>query len=383
MPVVATERAIAGAGGVVDVARAGRGFPENKYAQPSSVSSFSESSAERSPVAEEASAERTRPDRLPGEKIGGDRPSFDRAYADRSSLDRVPAAERFRGDRPPRAESMTAASEDVEPSDVIILPGESLAKYRKTPAAAPSALEPERPVDHETAAPFAPVERFPVEERVEEPVAEVPVSDEDEIPVEDLLAEQEAISSEAEELELADRIFAHHEAQELPEDEKLADVEIERIEPAKLHEETHYEAAHPEVPDPEEAPEHAPDGEPVAFRTHEEFSLPFEATSTVDIVGPIVIEAEPLATYGATAPLGLGSPRARARRGFEEGEGVSEAGDEISGEARVSETPQTANLRDPSLRSMHRSSRRSRRRRGGNGSAHPVATDISGQLHRL
>ena len=390
----------------------GRGFPENKYAQPSSSSAIGtpgndstlEQLSENTAVGG-LSGERQRLERLPGERIGGrssDRPSFERAYADRSTLDRIPPAERtgpdrLSGERPnnDRARRREEPSfEPVEPTEVIILPGESLAKYRKpvsvvtpTPVMVEPALSPEPAVSSEPTAFGEPavlasqVDTPPIaagaEPHVSGPVlplrpfwedsdaASVDVASsgndslrDDEVPVEDLLAEQEAIEGEAEELALADRIFSHHDTEDVPEDEKLADIEIERIEADRSASTAESKSITPE-----------PLNEPLSAH-HQEFALPFDATSSVEVTGPVVIHAEPLATFEANAPLGL-IPEGEAEELEEHEDALSET-EELTGEARVSDAPQTANLRDPNARSMHRGSRRNRRRRGGNRLGSPV-----------
>ncbi len=110
---------------------------------------------------------------------------------------------------------------------------------------------------------------------------------------------------------------------------------------------------------------------PAEWTHHEEFALPYESTSTVEIISPIIIDAEPLTTFEASAPLGF------TGEGDEEGEedelSVAEP-EEFAGQAQVGDVPQTANLRDPNVRSSHRGSRRNRRRRGGNRLGSPAGT---------
>jgi ribonuclease G len=132
----------------------GRGFPENKYAQPAGPSS--------APVV-------------------------------------APSVE-------PEAE------EEREAGDVIILPGESLAKYRGRPQAS----------DEPTAVVSAEPERQPAQSSAQE---DAPPQDTDP-------EEEAAIDEEAEELELAEKILSHHDSETPREvEEKIEEVKQDQPRP--------------------------------------------------------------------------------------------------------------------------------------------------------
>jgi ribonuclease G len=254
----------------------GRGFPENKYAQPA-TSSFVSHTEER-PEDEESPAE-------------------------------------------------DAAS------DLVVLPGESLAKYRHVPAE-PPALEAgtDESTPAESGVNFASAdERRTPHESFE--ISEQPRGDEHEaerVSLEDT-AEREAIEQQAEELELADKILSHRDNTPVVEEEKIAAVRAD--EPG---------------PTPSEAGTHE----------HEDYSLPFEPVASVEETRSTQTEVEPLTTFEATTPF-VHQEDFTAEEDLSSGEseekGASDAG-----------LPQTATVREGSDRSMHRVSRRMRRRRGGN-----------------
>ncbi len=344
------------------------GFPDNKYAQPSSVAAPTPAATPAERLPEESFGS----ERSGVEAPGGERPSFERAYADRSTLPRVSGSERYGRDRdrgnerPNRREETTGES---SPSEVIILPGESLAKYRRSgtetaqtqekraaseeplrvsdpPASAlenPAFLTAETN-ESEDAAPAANYVPAPSEQPS-------PSAGQDEVPIADLAEEHTAIKQEADELELSDRVFSHYEMPEISEDE-LVDIEIERIEPTATVEPMPVAPSSLESTGEREELADQEGGQPVH---HQEFALPFESTGIVEVTPPVIVEIESLTTFGGSAPLGLSDE-----------EDEDERDEVVSGEAQVSEPEQTATLRDQSGRSLHRVTRRNRRRRGGN-----------------
>ena len=255
----------------------GSGFPENKYAQPATSSSFVGHTEER-PEDEERPAEEAT-------------------------------------------------------SDLVVLPGESLAKYSHVPAgpSVPEVSPESAPV--ESGVRFSSAdERRTSHESFEIP--EQPRGDENEaerVVIEDL-EEREAIEQEAEELELADKILSHRDNDSvIAEEEKIAVVREDEPEPGPIS----SEAA-----------------------AYEHYSLPFEPVASVEETRSTQTEVEPLTTFEAATPF-VHQEEFTADEdlplGESEEKGTSEAG-----------TPQTATVRESNDRSMHRVSRRMRRRRGGN-----------------
>ena len=275
----------------------GRGFPENKYAQPATSSSLAGHAEEERPEDEDKPVE-----------------------------------------------------EGI--SDLVVLPGESLAKYRHV-APEPTVPEtgPEEPV--ESVASFADADTRAMSnesfETSEQPSGEE--NEADRVAIEDA-AEREAIEQEAEELELADKILSHgNNHSVIAEEEKIAVVRED-------------------VPAPNTS-------EATGATYQEDYSRPFEPVASVEHVRFMQPEAEPLAAYEAGVP-------------FVHQENFTSEEDLPPGELEENATggedlPQTATLREGNDRSMHRVSRRMRRRRGGNrfapqtgeGSA-PVTSDSSG-----
>ncbi len=209
-----------------------------------------------------------------------------------------------------------------EAEDVIILPGESLAKYRNKPAA----------------------QEVPRAQAQEEETA------------------HEETATEAEELELTDKIFAHRDDESIQaEEEKI--VEVEQDHPA--HEASDLDAREPQsnvisisqgassqgasVVEPSEtinlhySPEHAafePQSELAEFEADDvDLSEAEEVLPETEDLAPEIEEA--LENAAGDPNLPLEEPGATSQ-------------------------PQTAVLRDQGGRSMHRMSRRMRRRRGGN-----------------
>ncbi len=235
------------------------------------------------------------------------------------------------------------------PSDVIVLPGESLAKYRN--------------ITSGTGSPESQGEPQPAQEPdtgYGDAGADSESFNED--------ATEEELAEEAEEIALADMILAHHD-NESPEaeEEKIREVETDVPEPDAKDERT-LESRQAEPVSP-------------AFRS--EFATPEPP------------EFEPLAMPGRHEPSdapGLESPTSLDRyevlaieEGFTEADEPSVEEEEAQGEA-LADAPgagatiesdesgpgsgraqaQTATVREQGDRYMHRVSRRMRRRRGGN-----------------
>ena len=308
----------------------GRGFPENKYAQPS-----------------------------------GPPPS--------ETSDREPLV----------STSESSPEEEVEERDVIILPGESLAKYRRPP------LESERESE--------PLSSAPVPESAgasDEPTAEQADAGTEEHDPEI----EEEIEERAEELELADKVFGHRDDEPPEEEQKIAEVKadippspfvIENLEPGEADA---FEDGGSESPGMREAafraePPVEPLRAPVVYVPEEQTSLQEnqpsfvvrEQVSEPDLSGVIVeFPGELPAEEGLSA-----SERAEDEVSAEQAEEedfdgadlddshpqADFSGEEVSGEGKTIESssaPQTASVREQSGRYMHRVSRRMRRRRGGN-----------------
>jgi len=286
----------------------GRGFPENKYAQPGEAAP---------PVQQRAASEpppvnRPEPESTPGQR-----------------------------------------------REVVVLPGESLAKYRhaapeagsaasESADSSPSEYEPARDRDQDDIRP---------EHADPEPAAQVDAED---------VEEREAIEEEAEELDLADKVFSHSNDVTAGED-KIPEEEVAPSEP-----QPEPVSEYPSAASPSQAPEET------APANKGEFALPFETVASPAHPPEPRSEAEPLSTFGVNAPF-LGREeffedveieRVEAADlddvALDEPEQTAEAGAEENGGSAESSTPQSAVIRGQNDRAMHRVSRRSRRRRGGN-----------------
>ena len=293
----------------------GRGFPENKYAQPGETT---------------------------------------QAPPERRAAEPVPFSQ-------PERQEVGPAREVVGPArEVVVLPGESLAKYRHgAPRTSEAPVSTAGANEEHSNRLEAQSEARPQERLEDEPVIESSSEG-----VSDQAEEREAIVEEAEELDLADRVFSHNNHTIAGED-KIPDEEVAPPEPRT---EGSDEA-------PSERSEHN------AGRNEGEFALPFETVATpahqTQDEPETLPEAEPLTTFGVNAPF-LGREEF-----FEdvEVERVEEAdlddvaldepepNEELAPEPKASSEeggPQTAVIRGQNDRAMHRVSRRSRRRRGGN-----------------
>lgn len=225
----------------------GRGFPENKYAQPGDLSA-------RQPETVAAPAEE---------------------------------------------------EEETAPEDVIILPGESLAKYRNVSSASETPEESDEPAIQE-------------QKRRE--------------------AEEEAIEAEADEIELSEKIFSHHDDESVPEvEEKIDEVKEDQPAPPEAESASLVE----NTPTPVE-------GRPVDIGTVEEAEIPETETLGIE-------EFETLDSEESLPPVD---------EAFDErAQPVAEA--PVETETEDAARPQTASVREQGGRYMHRASRRMRRRRGG------------------
>ncbi len=211
----------------------------------------------------------------------------------------------------PQAGAELSRSEPVRPentapenaSDVLILPGETLAKYRN------------RDSERESAA---------ARESNQEETELEPISPE----------EDEAIEDEAGELELAEKVFGHRD-----DDESTADVE-ERIEEVKQDQ--------PVPPPPVNEPE-----EGISAADLSESSLDDEPEGGA-------VEVDEIET-GDEDAIELSRDQ---REEFLSGEEAPEAPE--------AEQPQTATVREQGGPYLHRTSRRMRRRRGGNRFGQPA-----------
>ena len=265
---------------------------------------------------------------------------------------------------------------EVEQAEVILLPGESLAKYRNVAPARPQVLtaaEEAQPPDSEPDTDYEDAGADTAAGSAErEPVGPGAYTDDEVEADEDLEAEAEAIAS-------AERILSHHD-DEPPEavEEKIAEVQQDVPEPERETDEYNaaaasgYEAAEMEdvrrthgldrlddaaaretaenivfaegssIPEPSDSSAFLERGDDLGTGTREEFREEAEAAS-VDEGIPPVDESIPDNALPASDP------------------GVFERrGDEDEAEPGV----QTASVREQGGRSMHRISRRMRRRRG-------------------
>jgi len=282
----------------------GRGFPENKYAQP----------GESAPAVEQ---------RIASEPAPISRPEVE------STAGQI--------------------------REVVVLPGESLAKYRHaTPESATVAAESAGFSVSQTEATTSDRD-VRAEDAGPEPSAETEPEDAE---------EREAIEEEAEELDLADKVFSHNN-DVIAGEEKIPEEEVAPPEPEPLAEaETHTPAASTPVE--------------TAAGNKGEFALPFETVASPAHPPQERSEAEPLTTFGVNAPF-LGREEffedIEIERvedvdlddvALDEPEPAPEPGAEANAGTGEESTSQSAVIRGQNDRAMNRVSRRSRRRRGGN-----------------
>ncbi len=230
----------------------------------------------------------------------------------------------------PRPEPQTAAPPNAEPqpdSDVILLPGESLAKYRNIAATTSGgAAPPERPALRS--------------DRGE--TSETSVASSDSMAESDS-DKREELDAEAEEIELTDKVLAHH-------DDPSPVAEEEKIEEVKQDQPT----SDLEANDIEAAPL-APKVVPIDEAGESE-------SSDLDEVDTSEVEQD----LDDLPPLSASTLPPQDR----------ERSDEPRQAAALS-GPQSAALREQGGRYMHRASRRMRRRRGGNRFNNPVQEIVS------
>jgi ribonuclease G len=275
----------------------GRGFPENKYAQPSSAGSEST------------------PTVLSPEAL---------------------------------------TDEEEEPvREVSVLPGESLAKYRKVSAGS-GFEEPERATR---------AEARPAVDEATDPLSLEPL--EEATGTSDAATEEELLE-EAEEIALANHVFSHHEGEAAEEivDESSDPIgtkgeDEEQIASGAQAESTSYPVIEleavirPEEHEPSDAP--LPSQEPIALDEYEVLAIR-EGLTGVD--EPALDEELPA-----------------HETKLEESEEALEDAVEIDSAPKQAEE-RTASVREPNGRYMHRLSRRMRRRRGGNRT--PQQSDAQG-----
>ena len=312
--------------------RGGRGIPENKYAQPSDSGS--------EPV--------TAPPRYAGN------PSQTASVSSTLSVASPPSA-------PP------SLYEEPSPADVIILPGESLAKYRSAP-----------PKSFERPATTAPVPATVVE------------------PSEPVLHATQApdIESQREELALADAVLGHHDEAL---DERLSPLEADLGDPTDLDDPpTHLEdIATPvqsnspfvvenfeqdEVGDESSEEPLEPPIRPARLevvetsREHDETIASasevyvLSATQSSDIEASEIIDeiAPGESIYPAETLLAGGIDFVEEEEDQDAEDSEVEDAIPSSSSLAAGDKPQTAEVRDTAPQALHRVSRRMRRRRGGN-----------------
>jgi ribonuclease G len=201
------------------------------------------------------------------------------------------------------ADPAPAAAQEAQeqpPADVIILPGESLAKYRHIAG-----------------------DEHPSED-----------NSDTELPKESNDADEEDLEAEAEELELTEKILTHHD-DESPEEveEKIEEVKQDQpIPPSDAAEQAEAQQAVPDDLD-----------EDFDHEVEPEFDAAVESEGEPALESDIEPEVEPEVEH--------------------DHEQERQTGTATAGEASPA---QTATLREPGGRYLHRVSRRMRRRRGGN-----------------
>src|SRR5579884_1572260 len=210
-----------------------------------------------------------------------------------------------------REASSAESGQDSEPQEMLILPGESLAKYRSA-AAGSAAPEPQE----ETATIRPELANHDQEEEFAEDQSQ-------EAAEESAVAEEDDLEAEAEEIELVDRVLGHHTEPPEVEEEKL--------------EEVRHDAPAPDSPESTAASATALE--------NSASSLP-ETPASAQTAGEVPAVAVEAAAAGSQS------------------EATLPAGESESTESSEELPPaQTASVREPGSRYMHRVSRRMRRRR--------------------
>jgi ribonuclease G len=272
--------------------RGGRDFPENKYARPGVLPATNQTEVS---------------------------PSESREVREEERAEAAP--------------TVTVIREDV-----ILLPGESLAKYRTRPAV--QAPPPSAVVISAVTEPFS-----------REPVPEVSIFEPAALVEPETLAEPEAaavkaeLAEEAAELKITDQVFSHQPPPVAENDEALGRAAsylgIDRAAAQTERDEEHLRAER-FLTDP--APAHLPLAD-LPDANERELSAAEESLPELEDLAPEIEEA---------LENGIDEPY------------VTLAEDSADGEATTGQ-PQSAVLRDQSNRSLHRGPRRMRRRRGGSG----------------
>jgi ribonuclease G len=229
---------------------------------------------------------------------------------------------------PANAATESGSSGAISEENVIILPGESLAKYRHMPSGVESSAGSESGTQSSQ-------EGMTVAE------------DDDDARHVIHPAERTAIEAEADELELSEKVFAHHDDETAVEvEEKIEEVKQDQpVPPAVVSDDTSAGASFADEPEVEPISEtsviEVPEAEGISAADFTEARL--DATPEGD-----VSEAEE-------------SEKLDAEAAVEDARGS----DESNPEGQPAQA-QTATVRDQSGRYMHRVSRRMRRRRGAN-----------------
>jgi ribonuclease G len=285
--------------------RGGRDFPENKYARPNSGVSAPPSQSETLPTVEVPS-------------------SFSPEY---------------------EVAEPAATFTPVVREDVIVLPGESLAKYRSRPVVQPQQAAPP------AALPVEPPPAAPEPVVVEATVVPTPVEPEPPAPALAPAAEA-AIAEEAAEITVSDQVFSHQPT--LPPSERdealgraASYLGVDRTSAAFNEREEERLRAERFLTDPSPvhlAPTHLDPEDLPEANEHELYAAEASLPELEDLA-PEIEEA---------LENGLDEPYVT----------LAETPDE--GEAGNSQ-PQSAVLRDQGNRALHRGPRRMRRRRGGSG----------------
>jgi ribonuclease G len=240
----------------------------------------------------------------------------------------------------PRYERAPEARTDVEPdtgADVIVLPGESLAKYRNT-----------APARTELQAPFARPSAVPDSRTSEESATDSDLGDESNV------HEEEDLEAEQREIEITDKILSHGDnVSPAEEEEKLE--EVKRDQPSPTLQEGDVDAD-----DEPQQPNAVQSGKVLSIDTANFAELDTERAEDESSELDEFEEAEgerDLKDPHFSGPEALSSNELSA----ENNQGISEP----SQPAAIS-GPQTAAVREQGGRYMHRGSRRMRRKRGGN-----------------
>lgn len=243
----------------------------------------------------------------------------------------------------PLALRSTEEREDERETDVMVLPGESLAKYR-------SAAGDEEPDDYSRERERGGVE---AEETELSPQA-IEIAEEE-------AAEQEAIEEEAEELALADKVFAHN-------DDLSPRAEEEKIE--EVREDLPVEPAEDSFGGPEARSQEGIEARVVEIPLREDTEFERAAAEELALEQLSELpEGEALEVDEFQIIEGGGEGQDR--------EETSAPGNEDLSRAAETARPQTAEVRERGGGYMHRVSRRMRRRRGGNRFA-PQESNLGG-----